>query len=69
MLALCVQKMKQRMIYLKVTEATPSLIPSSLLDGESDTMVRLVSNCFFFSLEVNYKIVKKKLKIEEKMPM
>ena len=27
--------MKQRTIYLKVTEATPSPIPSSLLDGET----------------------------------
>ena len=64
MLALCVQKKKQRMIYLKVTEATPSPIPSSLLDGESDLLATVS-----FSLEVNYKIVKKKLKIEENILM
>ena len=65
MLALCVQKKKQRMIYLKVTEAaTPSPIPSSLFDGESDLLATVS-----LSLEVNYKIVKKKLKIEEKIPI
>ena len=64
MLALCVQKKKQRMIYLKVTEATPSPIPSSLLDAESDLLATVS-----FSLEVNYKIVKKKLKIEENILM
>ena len=61
---LCVQKKKQTFNYSKVKTRSHRQYLHDFVDGESD----LLANSSV-SPEVNYKILKKKQKIEEKIPM